>query len=112
MQNKTTFRILDKGQIRTSAIKELTCRKCIVWPQNNLSVRGRKFVGRKGVSDVIGVSATGLFVACEIKTVNDFLSKDQIDFLNDVALSGGIAFIAKQSDTGHVVLEPWQVIKK
>lgn len=103
------FKILTKGQIRENAIKELALRKCIVWPQNNLSVRGRKFVGRKGVSDVIGITATGLFLACEVKTINDHLSDDQIEFLNDITRSGGTAYIAKQSNSGQVVLEKWEV---
>jgi hypothetical protein len=107
-----TFKILTKGQIRESAIKELTYRKCIVWPQNNISVRGRKFVGRKGVSDVLGITPAGLFLACEIKTVNDFLSDDQIDFLNDITRSGGCAYIAKQSDNGQVVLVEWVIMNK
>lgn len=104
------YKILSKGQIRESAIKELTLRKCIVWPQNNLSVRGRKFVGRKGVSDILGITPSGLFLAAEVKTINDVLSVDQILFLNDVKQSGGVAFIAKQSKTGQIVLEEWQII--
>lgn len=98
---------LSKGQIRASALKELRYLRCTVWPQNNLAVRGRKFIGRKGVADVIGFNTQGLFIACEIKTVGDVLSQDQIEFLNDVKANGGIAMIAKQSPTGAVVLEPW-----
>lgn len=110
MKKLPLFKILTKGQIRESAIKELTLRKCIVWPQNNIAVKGRKFIGRKGVADVIGVTPAGLFLACEIKTVNDFLSNDQKDFLNDITRSGGLAFIAKQSTSGHVILEEWKQI--
>lgn len=98
---------MTKGEIRESALKELRYRRCTVWPQNNLAVRGRRFIGRKGVADVIGFTERGLFVACEIKTVGDVLSDDQIEFLNDVKNSGGAAMIAKQSKTGAVILEPW-----
>ncbi len=98
---------LTKGVIRESAIKELTWRGATVWPQNNLAVRGRKFIGRKGVADVIGFSRAGLFIACEVKTVNDFLSDDQKDFLNDVKKFGGLAFIACQTPTGQVELKEW-----
>jgi hypothetical protein len=101
------FKILTKGEIRASAIKELTIRKCVVWPQNNLAVKGRKFIGRKGVSDILGITPAGLFLAVEVKTVNDFLSDDQINFLNDITRSGGLAYIACQSATGAVELKEW-----
>lgn len=101
------FKELTKGEIRSSALKELRYRRCNVWPQNNLAVRGRKFIGRKGVADVIGFTDQAVFIACEIKTLGDVLSEAQIEFLNDVKKSGGVALIAKQSQTGAVVLEPW-----
>jgi hypothetical protein len=104
---RSLFKELTKGEIRASALKELRYRRCTVWPQNNLAVRGRKFIGRKGVADVIGFNTQGVFVACEIKTVGDVLSQDQIEFLNDVKSNGGVAIIAKQSTTGAVLLEPW-----
>lgn len=107
MKRQPGFIELTKGQIRDSALKELRYRRCHVWPQNNLAVRGRKFIGRRGVADVIGFNNLGLFVACEIKTLNDVLSEDQIEFLNDVKNNGGVAMIAKQSQTGAIVLEPW-----
>lgn len=56
---------------------------------------------------MIGFTDHALFVACEIKTVGDVLSEEQIEFLNDVKQSGGVALIAKQSQTGAVILEPW-----
>lgn len=45
---------LTKGFIRESAIKELTWRGNTVWIQNNLAVKGRKFIGKRGQADVIG----------------------------------------------------------
>lgn len=105
-----TFKILTKGQITESALRELRLKKCICWPQNNLPVRGRKFIGRRGVSDIIGITPAGLFLAVEVKTVNDFLSDDQITFLNDVAKAGGVAYIATQ-EGNQVVLKEWEVKK-
>lgn len=99
---------LTKGEIRESAIKELAWRGYDVWKNNNLAVRKRKFIGRLGVSDVIGISKSGLWVACEIKTLNDRLSPDQITFLNDVKKAGGVAYIATQEEN-QVVLKEWEV---
>jgi VRR-NUC domain-containing protein len=102
-----SFKILDKGAIRESALKELTWRGYNVWRQNNIAVRGRKFIGRLGVSDLIGITKDGRWVACEIKTINDFLSEDQKNFLNDVKKAGGISLIACQGPTGSVELKAW-----
>jgi hypothetical protein len=100
--------ILTKATIRESALNELRWRGCTVWIQNNLAVRGRKFIGRKGVADIIGwkiIDGKAVFLACEIKTNNDRLSIDQIDFLTDVKSSGGVALLAVQSNTGQVILK-------
>lgn len=107
MAVKAKITPLTKGTIRESAIKELTWRGATVWPQNNLAVPGRKFIGRRGVADIIGFTRAGLFLAAEVKTINDRLSDDQIKFLNDVKKAGGLAYIACQSATGQVELREW-----
>lgn len=99
---------LTKGEIRESAIKELTWRGNTVWIQNNLAVKGRKFIGRRGVADIIGISKDGRWVAAEVKTLNDTLSPDQIDFLNDVKSAGGLAYLAVQVGN-RVELKEWEV---
>lgn len=104
------IKVMTKGQIRDSALKELRYQGATVWPQNNIAVKGRKFIGRKGVPDIIGFTMVGKFLGCEIKTVNDTLSVDQIEFLNDLVVAGGKAYIAKQSATGAVVIEEWKII--
>lgn len=104
---RTVTKELTKAEIRESAIKELTWRGHNCWRQNNIAVRGRSFIGRLGVSDVIGITKDGRWVACEIKTLNDRLSPDQIKFLNDVKTAGGIALIACQMGN-HVKLKEWE----
>lgn len=100
------LKILTKGEIRKVAIQILTTeRNCDVWPQNNVrAVRGRSFVGRKGISDILGISPVGLFVGCEIKTVSDRLSSDQIVWLMELKRRGGIALIATQDEYGKAIL--------
>lgn len=100
---------LTKGEIRASAITELTWRGHTVWINNNLAVKGRKFIGRRGVSDIIGISKDGRWVVAEVKTINDRLSDDQVQFLNDVKNAGGWAYIACQGDTGQVELKEWVI---
>lgn len=106
-KHERPMKVLTKGEITKSALTELKLRGANVWMQNNLAVPGIKFIGRKGVADIIGfVSKTGLFVACEVKTINDTFSDDQIVFMNEVKKAGGIALIATQ-EFNHVVLKDW-----
>lgn len=100
---------LTKGYIRESAIKELTWRGYDVWKNNNIAVRKRKFIGRLGVSDIIGITKDGRWVACEVKTLNDRLSDDQKKFLTDVKKTGGVALVARQGEGGAVILENFEI---
>lgn len=97
---------LDKGHIRKIALEILKLRGFRVWPQNNVrAVRGRSFVGQKGVSDIIGWQIhTGLLCFAEVKTLTDKLSEDQIELLSSLHQSGGIALIATQSGTGVTIV--------
>lgn len=98
---------LTKDVIRESALKELTWRGYTVWRQNNIAVRGRTFIGRKGVADIIGITKDGRWVACEVKTLNDRLSDDQTNFLNQITHSGGLSFLAVQIGNQVKVVE-WE----
>jgi hypothetical protein len=110
-QKQRPTKVLTKGEITKSALTELKLRGANCWAQNNLAVRGRKFIGRYGMSDIIGfVSKTGLFLACEVKTINDIFSDDQIVFMNEVKKAGGIALIATQ-EFNQVVLKDWDPLE-
>lgn len=109
MAVKSGIKDLTKSHIRATAIKMLTWSGNTVWVQNNLAVRGRKFIGKRGQADVMGFrNKDGVIVACEIKTINDRLSTDQITFLNDVKKAGGVVYIATQEGS-RVVLKEWKV---
>lgn len=107
---RAAIKELTKGEIRESAIKELTWRGNTVWIQNNLAVKGRKFIGKRGQADIIGYrNNDAVMVAAEVKTLNDRLSPEQITFLNDVKKAGGLAYIAQQGNNGQVELKEWEV---
>lgn len=109
MAIKSGVKELSKAHIRASALKELTYRGCDCWRQNNIAVRRRAFIGRYGVSDIMGFcKKTGRIVAVEVKTIGDRLSSDQIDFLNDVKKAGGVAYLAIQTGT-QVELREWEI---
>jgi hypothetical protein len=108
------MKVLTKGEITKSALIELKLRGANCWMQNNLAVPGRKFIGRKGVSDILGyVEKTnyyeikGTLLVCEVKTINDSFSDDQKTFLTEVKQAGGIALYATQ-ELNNVVIKPWE----
>jgi hypothetical protein len=101
---------LTKAIIRESALKELSWRGHDCWIQNNIAVRGRKFIGRRGVPDIIGITKDARWVVCEVKTLNDRLSDDQILFLNSIKKAGGEAYIAHQVGN-RVELKEWEITK-
>lgn len=92
-----TYVELSASEITQTAIKLIQARNCYVWRQVNTSVRRRKGIVKKGVSDVLFFNrSTGLFGACEVKKLGDVLSDDQILFLTQVQISGAIALVATQ----------------
>lgn len=96
--------MLTKSHIRKIAIEELTWRGVKIWIQNNVAIKGRKFIGEKGQADLVGyVKTTGLFCGCEIKTKSDRLSDEQHKWLSDLERAGGLALIACEED-GRVTL--------
>ena len=65
---------------------------------NNIPVRRRKGTIEKGWSDLQGYNKYGIYVAIEVKTINDKLSPEQIDRLNDVMKCKGLALICTEED--------------
>ena len=45
---------LSVGLITKFALMKLESMGCYVWRNNNLSIPGRKFIGERGVADIIG----------------------------------------------------------
>ena len=85
----------DAKYITNHVLQILPLKGIKAWRQNNLAVRGRKFTGLLGVSDVIGYQKRGgRFVAVEVKGPKDTLSNEQIEFLESIKKAGGIAIVA------------------
>ena len=78
---------------------------CEVWRNNNLAVRGRAFIGRKGVGDIIGYSKKyGTFVSCEIKSIGDRSSPDQLLFLYQLGASGAMSMCVQQVRNEDIIM--------
>lgn len=71
---------------------------------NNIPVRRRKNTIEKGWADLQGYTLNGRYVACEIKTINDKLSIEQIKRLIDIDECGGLAYICTDDKNGNPLL--------
>ncbi|HEX8331899.1 MAG TPA: hypothetical protein VF622_04710 [Segetibacter sp.] len=112
-KKKVSVKEYSAGEIRKVAMNILKHEYgAEVWMNNNLAVRGRKFIGRKGVADIIGYTKDrGVMVMCEIKTLNDTFSDEQIELLNDLQRCGGVALVAYQ-DGIKIEVKPFIQIQK
>lgn len=100
------------GELTEMAGGLLKTRNVFTWRNNQIPQRGRPFRGLLGVSDRIGYhKVNGLFVACEIKTINDRMSEDQKEFLQGVADAGGWALVYHQEKNGEVKMEEYILSK-
>lgn len=70
---------------------------CMAWRNNQINVRGRRFNGKVGVSDIIGCYK-GRFLGVECKTKDGVLSPEQHEFLARIRGIGGIAIVATGVD--------------
>lgn len=110
---KEKYEGLSSNDITKLALIRLENRNCIVWRQNQIPVRGRRFIGKKGQSDIMGFQkCTGLIVACEVKKIGDTLSDDQICFLASIKASGGLALVAVDNMEYDILLSPFEYEKE
>lgn len=87
------------------ALKELKLRGFDAWRANNLAVRGRAFIGRKGCGDITGYhKITGVRLEVEVKKIGDVLSDDQKKFLESIRMANAYALIAHDNGNGGIYI--------
>ena len=86
------------------AINVLSADGSQVWRNNNLAVKGRKFIGRKGVPDIVGYDITGIAIYCEVKSGKDKLSEEQITFMTHATSMGCQTLIATDKDGDYKIV--------
>lgn len=52
-------------------------------------------VGKKGVSDILGILKGGIFLAIEVKSKRGKITVEQQEFLDSITTNQGIAFVAR-----------------
>ena len=94
------------SELTKMMIDYLSERGMEIWRNNNLAVKGRAFIGRKGVPDIIGYDRKhGQFVGCEIKKLGDRISPEQFTFLTQLGLAGGASMLCSQTSDETIKLE-------
>ena len=99
-----------------AVLQYLTLQGCLVWRQNQGAVKASykgkerfvRFCSRPGVSDIIGVSKWGHFMAVECKKPKGRLTPDQESFLADVRIKGGLVCVPHSIDE---LIEWWENCK-
>lgn len=103
-----TFPALTKGQITELALIQFRAMGFDCWRNNNIPVKRRQFIGRKGVPDIIGFGKNGIlfspgcFFGAEGKTENDSLSKEQKEFLISLNQAGGYGYVFEDDGKGGI----------
>lgn len=78
---------------------------CSVWRENNIAAPKRRFVGKKGKSDIAGVTKNGIGLYVEIKTPGDRMSKDQKEFQRMILKTGALYFIVERYSDWETISE-------
>ena len=105
---------MNETSIKNQILDYLTLRGIFVWLNNtagNFNKKTQSYYKNprllSGVSDILGVLPDGKILAIEVKSdevknkkgeFKNNLSDYQIDFLNKISASGGIAFMAREID--------------
>lgn len=88
----------NETQLVKACIEYLTLTGCFVWRQNQGAMQaGKRFIRFshcKGISDIIGMTPGGQFLAVECKMGRNKPSEDQQRFLDSVQEHGGLAIVA------------------
>jgi hypothetical protein len=84
----------DENEVKMQILDYLQKIGVYCWRQNQIHVPGRKFVGKKGCGDIIGLTYQGIFFAIETKSDNGKQSKDQKEFQSSILENNGLYILA------------------
>jgi len=103
---------IDTNKLTQYTIMILRLSGFNVWRQNNAAVYDptkkvyRRNSSTPGIPDIIGYKKdTGVFVGVEVKVCKDKLSKEQVNFANDLQANGGWYWVVKTFDDADAIGE-------
>ena len=67
------------------------------WRQNNNAVKGRAFIGLKGVPDILCLIKNGKLMGVEVKTLIGKQSPEQIEFERNCEKRGAIYLLVRSA---------------
>jgi hypothetical protein len=108
------LRSLSKLIFTKRLVKLFPCEPKKIRLPDGTFVVNKKASAKKGTSDMVGYEVgSAIFYACENKTINDTLKKDQREFMNQVINDGGEAFVLKEIEVDKIVsLTNWRTKEK
>jgi len=93
--------------LTSKTIRAFNAAGHFVWRNNQVHVPGRRFIGGRGVADIIGISKTGQFLAVEIKIPPDKMSKEQDKFHDEIRQRGGCSIVFQKESDIYNILRRW-----
>lgn len=101
-----------ESDIQKAILDYLKIRKIVAWRNNSgtaqVKMGQREYWMRlapKGTSDIIGYLPDGRFLAIEVKTKTGVPTPEQREFINNVRIAGGLAFVATSIDDVQTYLK-------
>lgn len=99
----------EENPVVRAALQLLAFYQVEAWRNQAVRVPGRHFNGRKGVADILGVTANGRFVAIECKKPGGKVSSEQRAFLDMVQARGGVGIVL---DSVEAAMETLKALKE
>lgn len=94
------------NELTKNTLEFLTMNGCFVWRSNNVPVmKHRSLNGIKGVTDIIGLTKTGVFIGVEIKNAEtkDKQSAFQFDFQVKVKSRNAYYFVVTKIEDLQII---------
>lgn len=99
------MRDVKESEIQKAIMDYLKIKKFVVFKHRNVGIfkqSTKQYIplpaGELGISDIIGCTKDGKFLAIEVKRPGGKPSPNQVDFLQRVRQNGGIAILAYSLD--------------
>jgi len=112
MEKAKKTKKVSEQNIQKEIFDYLKSKNFIVFKHRNVGIfvqKTGKYIplptGEHGISDVIGCSPSGRFIAVEVKKKGGKPSDHQIEFLRRIKASGGIAILAYSLDEVRAVID-------